>query len=231
MPSVHPSLPPSKPLAPRRTTRTGHGAAVNTAEPLVELFGSRARAEVLRILFGIAHEEVYLAEIARRSGMAEQGVDEQLRIFFALGLVTSRPDGNRRYFRANAEHPFFPELCAMVRKSSGLRDIVAEALTSPRIEVAFIFGSIAKGEARPDSDVDLMVIGELGSREAGPLIRPLHEKLGREVNTCNFSRAEVARRLQIKDPFFSRVCESPKLFVVGSEERLLRVLGEARGTI
>ena len=219
------------PPAPRRGTRNGRGAALDTSNPLAELFGSRARAEVLRILFGLSGAEVYLSEIARRSGMAEQGVDEQLRIFCVLELVTSRPDGNRRYFRANTAHPFYSDLRSIVLKSSGLRDVLAAALTSPKIEIAFVFGSIARREERAESDVDLMVIGDLGHREAAPSLRPLSENLGREVNSCFFTRAEIARRVQIDEPFFTRVLSAPKLFVVGDDDGLTRLVAECRAGI
>lgn len=218
----------SQPI-PRRTSREGR--TVETSNPLAELFGSRAKAEVIRILFGLSSNEVYISEIIRRSGLAGQGVDEQLRVLFALGLVTSRPDGNRRYFQANREHPFYPDLRALVLKSSGMADVISEALTNPGIELAFVFGSIARREERADSDVDLMVFGSVGFRDVASAMRPLSERLGREVNPHFFTRAEVGRRLKDEDHFLKSVLASPKLFVVGDEVRLDQILQEIRRTL
>lgn len=219
-----PTLPSPK---PRRFTRPGFTSEPKLTNPLAELFGGRARAEVLRILFGVGREEFYINEIVRRSGLAQQGVDEQLRIFLALGLLTSRIDGNRRY-QANTAHPFYPDLRSLILKSSGLRDVLAEALQSPKIEIAFVFGSIARHEERPESDVDLMVIGDIGLREMSPKIRPLHDKFCRLVNAHFFSRWEIARRLSTNDHFFTRVLSEPKLFIIGDEAGLSRLLAEVR---
>lgn len=221
-PDVNASMP-----APRRGNRKG-STIVDVKNPLSELFGSRARAEVLRVLFGISHNEVYLNEIVRRTGLAQQGIDEQLRLFGALGLVKSRVDGNRRYYQANHEHPLFPSLRDIVLKTSGLCDVLAAALTSPKIEVAFVFGSIARREERADSDIDIMVVGEVGRREMAPQMSPLSGMLCREVNSHFYTRGEIARRVQTDDQFLLRVLESPKLFVVGDEAVLGRIVAESR---
>ncbi len=217
------------PPVPRRTTRAGK--VVERKNILAELLGSVARAEVLRVLFGLSIAEVYIAEIVRRTGMGGQGVDEQLRVLLALELVTTRPDGNRRYYQANTAHPLYPELRGLLLKSSGMRDALAEALQSPKVEIAFVFGSLARREERAESDVDLMIFGDAGAREFASNMRRLCERLNREINPCFFTMAEVRRRLAANDHFLARVLEQPKLFVVGDEGRLARWLEQARASI
>ena len=204
---------------PRRLTRD-RNFRLDTSNPLAELFGSRARAEVFRILFGLSLREFYISEMCKQTHMAEQGMDEQLRVLSALGLITSRRDGNRRYYRANTVHPFFPELHNMVLKSVGLKDVVARALTHPKVKIAFVFGSIARRQESPGSDVDIMVMGDVGLRELGTKLRYMSEELGREVNTFTFTQSEGIERMARRDPFFIRVMEAPKIFVIGDEHGL-----------
>ncbi len=98
-------------------------------------------------------------------------------------------------------------------------------LNDKRIGIAFIFGSIAEGNEKAGSDVDLIVIGELGLRELSGLLSGLAEKIGREINPHVFSANEFSQRLVQDDPFLCRVISSPKLFIRGSEDDL-RAMGE-----
>jgi predicted nucleotidyltransferase len=98
--------------------------------------------------------------------------------------------------------------------------VLKSALVDKRIRVAFIFGSIASGEEKTGSDVDLMVIGQLGLREVSRLLSGVEEKIGREVNPYVLHEAEFRKRVQAKEHFVSRVVESRKIFIIGSAHEL-----------
>ena len=129
-------------------------------DTLADLLSSRVKAETLRLLFGPGAGELHVREIARRAGLNEATVRQELKRLRRLGLVISRKDGNRTLFRAATEHPLYPDLRGLVLKTSGLADVFREAIASPRIRVAFVFGSVAEGTEEPGSDVDLMVVGQ-----------------------------------------------------------------------
>jgi len=82
----------------------------------------------------------------------------------------------------------------------------------------FIFGSIADGKEKAESDVDLIVIGDLGLRELSGLLSGLAEKIGREINPHVFSPDEFSQHIDQNDPFLTRVISSSKLFIKGSED-------------
>ena len=105
-------------------------------------------------------------------------------------------------------------------KTSGLSDVLKSALTDRRIRVAFVFGSIASGEEKADSDVDLMVIGQLGLRDLSRLLSGIEEKIGREVNPHVLPEEGFRKRIRAKEHFVSSVMESPKIFVIGSQREL-----------
>jgi predicted nucleotidyltransferase len=107
-----------------------------------------------------------------------------------------------------------------VLKTSGLADVLKYALEDKRIRVAFVFGSIASGEEKAGSDVDLMVIGQLGLRDLSQLLSGIEEKIGREVNPHVLREEEFRERIRAKEHFVSNVMEAPKIFVIGSQREL-----------
>jgi predicted nucleotidyltransferase len=187
---------------------------------LAELLSSRARAEIFRLLLSGTGEELHVREIERRSGLNDSTLRQELRKLVRLDIVQSRRDSNRVYYRAKTESPLYPEIRNLVLKTSGLSDVMKSALTDKRIRVAFVFGSIARGEERAGSDVDLMVIGQLGLRDLSRLLSGIEEKIGREVNPHVLREEEFRKRIRAKEHFASSVMEAPKIFVIGSQREL-----------
>jgi len=192
---------------------------------LPEILSSRTRAEIFRLLFSGTGEEFHVREMERRAGLNESTVRQELRKLVRLDLVQSRRDSNRVYYRAKAENPLYPEIRNLVLKTSGLADVLKSALADKRIRVAFVFGSIASGEEKTGSDVDLMVIGRLGLRDLSGLLSGVEEKIGREVNPHVMSENEFRSRLKAKEHFMSSVLKGPKIFLIGSENDLKPVGG------
>ena len=187
---------------------------------LVEIVGSRVKAEVFRLLFGLSQPELHLREIVRQSGLSLGTIQQELKGLAAVGLVKARRDGNRLCFSANAEHPAHRELSALVLKTNGLVGVLNKALQEKTIIVAFVFGSVARGETRAESDVDLMIIGSIGLRRLTALLSGVAETVGREINPHILTPEEFRERKQAKDHFVSAVISSPKLFIKGSEHEL-----------
>ncbi|MBD3237122.1 MAG: MarR family transcriptional regulator [Candidatus Eisenbacteria bacterium] len=189
-------------------------------DTLTELLGSRGRAEVLRLLFGLSRNELHVREIARRAGLSDATVRQELKRLARLELVEMRRSGNRAYYRANADHPLHVDLRNLVLKTSGLVDVLRAVLSHPGIQVAFVFGSLAEGSEGAESDVDLMVVGKIRMRELSARLPEAIDALEREINPHILSAAEFARRKQARDHFLMRVLGSRKLFVIGDEHDL-----------
>ena len=187
---------------------------------LAELLSSRARAEIFRLLLSGTGEELHVREIERRSGLNDSTLRQELRKLVRLDLVQSRRDSNRVYYRAKTENPLYPEIRNLVLKTSCLSDVLKSALTDKRIRVAFVFGSIARGEEKAGSDVDLMVIGQLGLRDLSRLLSGIEEKIGREVNPHVLREEEFRKRIRAKEHCVSSVMETPKIFIMGSQREL-----------
>jgi len=182
---------------------------------LAELLSSRTRAEIFRLLFGVSGGALHTREIQRRARSSVGAVQQELQKLRRLGLVNAQKDGNRVAYTANRSHPLYPEIHRLVLKTGGLADLLRAALTHPKIEWAFVFGSVARGEETAESDLDLLVIGEIGLRTVTNLLSGVAEQVGREINPHVLRRAEFLRRKGEKDAFLMRVLAAPKLFVVG----------------
>ena len=187
---------------------------------LIDIVSSKRKAEILRLLFGVEGGELHLREIARRSRLALGTVQLELARLVKIGLVNSRRDGNRVCYRANRNSPVYPDIRNLVLKTTGLANVLRRALQQPDIQVVFVFGSVASETAGPGSNIDLMVIGDIGLRRVAILLSGMATKLGREINPHVLTAEEFGKRRQTGDHFISSVLATPRLFIVGSEHEL-----------
>jgi DNA-binding transcriptional ArsR family regulator len=187
---------------------------------LAEILSSRVKAEIFRLLFGVDQRELHVREIQRQSGLSVGTVQQELRRLNRLGLIASRRDGNRMYFRANAEHPLATDIHNLVLKTTGLVEVLCNALAHDDIRVAFVFGSVANSTEKAHSDVDLMVIGSIGLRQLTKLLSGVSGQVGRELNPHIMTIAEFKKRRKARDHFLTTVLSAPRLFVIGNEHEL-----------
>lgn len=185
---------------------------------LEQILSSRVRAQTFRLLFGLNQSELHIREIARQSQLNESSVRQELRKLARLDLVKYRKSGNRTYHRANLKHPLYDEIHKLVLKTDGLFDVLSEALSGANVQTAFVFGSVAKGTASSESDIDLMVIGDLGLRELTSLISGVSEKIGREINPHVMTADEYKDRLRRDDHFAANVLSGPKIYISGDDD-------------
>ncbi|MCK4508829.1 MAG: nucleotidyltransferase domain-containing protein [Desulfuromonadales bacterium] len=148
-----------------------------------------------------------------------------------LELVTNRRDGNRLYYRANREHPLYPDICSMVDKTVGLVGLLNSAVAELQgIDSAFLFGSIAKGKEGARSDVDLMIIGAIGLRPLSVKLADVSKVIVREINPHVLSAVEFCKRVQRNEHFVMNVMKSPKIFIKGGEDDLGKLAGQQLAT-
>jgi predicted nucleotidyltransferase len=185
------------------------------------LFG-KVRSAVLALLFSHADQSFYLREIARAIGTGHGAVQRELAQLLKAGLVTRYRRGREVFYQANRASPVFPELHGLIVKTVGVADVLREALAplAERVRVAFIYGSFAKGEERAESDVDIMVVGDVDFGEVVSALRPAQDRIGREVNPSVFAPEEWRRRVAGGDHFITTIQREEKLFLIGDEQDL-----------
>lgn len=188
---------------------------------LTAILSSGVRSEIFRMLFGLSTEELHMREIQRRSGFAIGTVQSELRKLQGLDLVKKRRDGNRVYFSANREHALFNDIHNLVLKTAGLVDVLKQSLSDDeKIRLAFVFGSVARGDIQAGSDIDLMVIGNVGLREISRYLSGTSDLIGREINPHVYSEADFSSRTKSGDHFLNQLLQESKLFIIGNENDL-----------
>jgi len=187
------------------------------------LFPLQYRRRLLAVLCMHAGQWFHLRELERLTAAASVGsIKKELDQLVSVGLLKVRKVGNQTQFCANEDHPVYPELSGLIRKSIGLVDVLRTALTpiAAQIQVAFVFGSMAQGTETPHSDVDVMILGEAGFADA---VNALHESqatLGREINPKVMTLAEWQQRKAAGDGFVQNVLDKPKLLILGTFDEL-----------
>jgi predicted nucleotidyltransferase len=193
-----------------------HGADSRVA---AALFGNTQRA-VLSLLFCHSDHAYYLSEIIRAAGTGAGAVQRELDRLRDAGLVTRSKRGNLVFYRANRDAPVFPALQELMIRTAGVADVLRAALAplSESIRAAFIYGSIARGEERAGSDVDLMVIGDVSFTELVDALHPTQEILGREVNPNVYTPDEWSEKAAGGHSFITEVLGEPKISLIGDAD-------------
>jgi predicted nucleotidyltransferase len=197
-------------------------------DPILEaLFTSHARVEVLKLFFLRSSDRHYVREIASLTDQPVRAVQRELARLEQGGLLMSELDGNRKYYRANRNTPVFDELRSLLVKTAGLTDEIKGKLQnqSEQIDLAFIFGSFAKGAESSRSDVDILVIGSISARTLAALIAQLKVDLEREINPTILPQGEFKQKLKASDPFILSIMQEPKIFLIGGEDELETLAG------
>ncbi|HKU27908.1 MAG TPA: MarR family transcriptional regulator, partial [Candidatus Sulfotelmatobacter sp.] len=161
------------------------------------LFGDYRR-RVLGLLLLHPELECHVREIARQTGTSAGTLHKELSRLAQAGILRRTERGKQVYYGANQDCPIFEELAGILRKTSGLADVLAQALVpvAERLTAALIFGSVAKGTEQVGSDIDVLLIGELGFVEVVRLFHPAQSTLGREINPKVYNSAEWQAKLR-----------------------------------
>lgn len=180
---------------------------------------TKTQQQVLRLLFGQPGRSFYANEIVRYAGLGIGTVQRELVRLSEVGLLTVTRQGNQKHYQANAASPIFEELRGIVVKTFGMADVLKAALqpVADKIQLAFIYGSVAKGSDTAESDVDLMLIADRLSYTAlMTLLGEVEAQLGRAVNPTLYSLAELKRKRKEDNAFVQRVLQQPKIILMGS---------------
>ena len=190
------------------------------------LFGKTRRA-VLSVLYSHTDESFYLRQLVRITGVGVGAMQRELKQLTDSGIIRRLRIGRQIFFQANTDCPVFKELRDLVIKTIGVGDVLRSALVplAERIQIAFIYGSLARGEETRGSDLDVLVVGVLTFAEVVSAISPLQETLSREINPSVYPLKEFKSKVSEGQHFISTVLEAPKIFVIGDNNELEKLVG------
>ncbi len=195
------------------------------AVALPALWGSSTFPRVLAVVLDTPDREFTFSELLERAGASRESVHRALLRGVEAGIISRRAVGNQFVYSANSASPIYPELKALVSKTHGANALITEALKAvgpPEIEVAFVYGSTASGREHADSDIDLLVIGDVTRVQLARKLRADQESLRRRINALAYRREDVLQRFAAHDAFFAEVWAQPKVMLIGDENDLPR---------
>jgi len=192
----------------------------------IELMFSTYRRALLATLLLRPDERFHVRELGRMTGFSPGSIHRELKVMAAAGLLRQERVGNQVLYQADASCPLFEELASIFRKTTGLADFLRDALRDlgDKIDIAFVFGSMARGTQRSSSDVDVMVLGDAQLIDVVTALAPVAEVIGREINPVVSATAMFVEKLGVNKSFATRIMNEEKVFVIGDECELERLI-------
>jgi len=187
---------------------------------------SKARQNVLALLYGQPDHSFHTNEIIRLTGSGTGAIQRELDKLSSVGLITVEAIGNQKRYTANRTSPLFSELRGIVLKTFGLADVLQETLSpiTSQLHIAFIYGSIAKQEDTAHSDIDLMLVSDnLTYADLFKLLENAQTQLGRSIHPTFYSLSEWKRKREANNHFLNQVMAQPKIFLIGTEDELVQL--------
>ena len=153
-------------------------------------------------------------------------MQNSLRSLEELGIISSRADGNRVVYKSDRSSIIFEELRRIILKTIGFGHLLSEGLSGlrERVDAAFIYGSVADGADRIDSDIDLLIVGDLTLKEVARALAPVKENVDREISVTFYSRGEFVEKYAEGNHFVRSVMSEEKIFVIGGEDDLKKII-------
>jgi len=173
--------------------------------------------EILKLFFKDPEKEYYFREIAKNLNREPSHYQKYLDSLVKDAVLLDERRGNMRFFKLNKEHPLYEEIKSIISKTIGLENEIKGLVDKlSGIEYAFIFGSIAKSAENVNSDVDLMLIGDVDQNALTSLVSSLEGRIGREINYHIYSSQEISKKIETKDSFLINIFLSPIIKLKGN---------------
>lgn len=190
----------------------------------IDVLFPATRRGVLELTYGEPDRWWFLSEMAGRLGTSPSSLQRELEALASTGLLRVRREGRRTYYQAEANASIYPELRGIVEKTMGVAERIHAALEplGAKIRLALVYGSVARGEDRATSDVDVLIVGDdLALEDVYRRLGTVERKLGRKVNPTLYTREEFRRRYESRNPFLVKLLARKRIVLLGSEDAAL----------
>ena len=188
---------------------------------LADALFTTTQQRVLALLFGQPNRSFYASELIESTGSGSGAVQRELKRLASSGLLTVRRIGNQKHYQANPDSPVFEELCSLVRKTVALIEPIRAALKplADRMDLAFLYGSVATGTDTATSDIDILIVADgVTLEDIYSSVASVETDLGRKISPTLYTPKEFADRMASSNPFLARVLSGEHLVLMGDED-------------
>ncbi|RLA26736.1 MAG: nucleotidyltransferase domain-containing protein [Gammaproteobacteria bacterium] len=201
------------------------------AKEPIEFMFSPYRRRLLAVLLLRPDERFHVRELGRMTGISAGSLHRELKAMAESGLLLRERVGNQVFYQADSGCSIYAELSAIFRKTIGLSSLLHDALAplTGKIQMAFVFGSMASGRQKVGSDVDLCLLGNVSLLEVVKSLSLVQDTLGRDMNPVVMTTRKFTDLIAKQDRFVMRMLSEPKIFILGDANELAE-LAEDRAT-
>jgi DNA-binding transcriptional ArsR family regulator len=146
------------------------------------LITSKTRIKLIVRLFFNPGARAYLRELAGEFNLSSNAVREELNQLKKTNLLISEKSGRNIFYRANPDHPLFPELTSMVAKTLGM-DRVIDGIVNRlgQMDAAYLIDDYAEG--KDSGIIDLLLVGDIDRHHLDDLSRKTEKYINRKIRT------------------------------------------------
>jgi DNA-binding transcriptional ArsR family regulator len=156
---------------------------------LHSIITSKTRIRILMSLFLNPERSAYLRELSEEFAVSPSLVKTELQSMRKNGLLTSEKEGKQILYRANQQHPLFPELNSMVRKALGMDHIIESIVQRlGELESAFLLDDYAEG--KDTGIIDLLLVGQIDQKNLSDLVKKTEHYISRKIRTLCLTQEE-----------------------------------------
>jgi len=183
-----------------------------------KLFTSKNRVKILNFVL-FEKSETYIRDISKKLKISPHAVKREIDNLLALKIILKK-DGR---LILNNESNILSPLKEILIKTDYVYYPIKNRLEDKRISLAFIFGSFANNKQSPESDIDLLVVGDLSQGDLFKMLHGIDKEIGREVNPVLWS-VETTKKNR-ETAFFKDIVKKKKMFLIGGENELQKIIG------
>jgi predicted nucleotidyltransferase len=185
----------------------------------------KTKRKILSLMLLHPDDRFYLRDISRKINVSQGTLHRDLKPLVWDGILLSESRVNQSYYSVNKNCPIYNELRGIIIKTFGVVNILEKSieLYRDKINFAFIYGSLAKGDDTGNSDIDLFVVGDIDYSGLSDSILSRENELGRPVNMFLLTPHDLKMKIEEENHFVTNVLKSEKIFLRGSEDDIKRL--------
>lgn len=153
------------------------------------LITSKTRIKLLLKFFLNSNSSAYLRNLENEFGESTNSIRVELIRFEKAGLLKSQYKGNKKFFRANTEHPLFYAINNLLRKHLGFDRIIEIVVKKlGEVKCVFVVGDFARGI--DNNIIDLIFVGNINKNFLVELIEKAEKLIKRRIRYLVFTPDE-----------------------------------------
>jgi hypothetical protein len=189
---------------------------------LRDFFLSKVRIKLLKIFLQNPDEIYYVRELVRMCAEEINAVRRELLRMDSNGMVFKEKRGNRLYYGFKKDYLYFNELVQLVAKSTGLGGkVIKERNRIGKIKFAILSGKYVRHLPHKETDVELMVVGEVVMSQISTLVEEFEKETNRVINYSVMTKEDFEFRKKRRDPFLYQILMGSRVMLIGDEEELV----------